>query len=53
MVTDPSTEKQLCDRVIADDGVLKLRLVAAHRNATGTPFFLGEQRPAPTDETIR
>ena len=29
-----------CDRVIADDAVLKLRLAAHNLNATGQPFFL-------------
>ena len=39
-VARPASEPQLCDRIIADDAVLKLRLAAAHRAATGTPFFL-------------
>jgi arylsulfatase A-like enzyme len=32
--------KQLADRVISSDAVVKLRLAAANRNATGQPFFL-------------
>ena len=40
LVAHPNTTKQLCDRVIADDAVLKLRLAAAHRAASGQPFFL-------------
>ena len=40
-------EAQLCDRVIADDAVVKLRLAAGVRNRTGQPFFLavGFRRP--------
>ena len=34
-IASPLTTKQFCDRVIADDAVLKLRLAAMH-----TPFFL-------------
>lgn len=40
IVRDPSNTKQLCDRVIADDAVVKLRLAAQHRQDTGQPFFL-------------
>ena len=39
-VSAPKTTKQLCDRVVADDAVLKLRLAAQNLNATGQPFFL-------------
>lgn len=39
-VANPQSDPQLCDRVIADDAVIKLRLAAKHRAATGTPFFL-------------
>eukprot|EP00051_Salpingoeca_urceolata_P013734 m.173830 g.173830 ORF g.173830 m.173830 type:complete len:732 (-) comp17879_c0_seq2:80-2275(-) len=31
---------QLCDKVIADDAILKLRLLAHNRRLTGQPFFL-------------
>eukprot|EP00931_Biecheleriopsis_adriatica_P004102 TRINITY_DN10581_c0_g1_i2.p1 TRINITY_DN10581_c0_g1~~TRINITY_DN10581_c0_g1_i2.p1 ORF type:complete len:751 (+),score=121.10 TRINITY_DN10581_c0_g1_i2:151-2253(+) len=40
MVTHPETTKQLCDRVIADDAVVKMRLAAENLNKTGQPFFL-------------
>eukprot|EP00927_Polykrikos_kofoidii_P031394 TRINITY_DN26_c0_g2_i2.p1 TRINITY_DN26_c0_g2~~TRINITY_DN26_c0_g2_i2.p1 ORF type:complete len:737 (-),score=84.45 TRINITY_DN26_c0_g2_i2:169-2379(-) len=39
-VRDPSTTEQLCDRVIADDAVLKLRLAAQNLRETGQPFFM-------------
>ena len=39
-VASPKTTKQLCDRVVADDAILKLRLAAQNLNATGQPFFM-------------
>lgn len=38
-VLDPS-ERPLCDKTIADDGVAKLHIAAASRNRTGRPFFV-------------
>lgn len=40
IVRHPRKTKQLCDRVIADDAVVKLRLAAQNRQDTGQPFFL-------------
>lgn len=39
-VAHPTTTKALCDRVIADDAVLKLRLAAANLERTQQPFFM-------------
>ena len=37
---DPATTFRFCDRIIGDDGVLKLQRAASNRAATGQPFFL-------------
>jgi arylsulfatase A-like enzyme len=39
-VRDPATTGQLCDRIIADDAILKLRLAAQNLRKTGQPFFM-------------
>jgi len=40
IVRHPRTTRQLCDRVIADDAVVKLRLAAQNRRDSGQPFLL-------------
>lgn len=40
IVLEPETTPQFCDRVIADDAIVKLRLAAQNRQLTGQPFFL-------------
>lgn len=40
MVDDPSKEHQLCDKVVGDDAIVKLRLASRNRDLTGQPFFL-------------
>lgn len=40
MVKDPIKTKQLCNRVIAGDALLKLRLAVNNQKATGQPWFL-------------
>eukprot|EP00927_Polykrikos_kofoidii_P070038 TRINITY_DN6587_c0_g1_i1.p1 TRINITY_DN6587_c0_g1~~TRINITY_DN6587_c0_g1_i1.p1 ORF type:complete len:740 (-),score=57.78 TRINITY_DN6587_c0_g1_i1:99-2318(-) len=40
MVRSPLTTPQLCDRIIADDAVVKLRLAARNLRETGQPFFM-------------
>lgn len=39
-IQNPHKDPQLCDRVIADDAIIKLRLAAANLAATGQPFFV-------------
>eukprot|EP00927_Polykrikos_kofoidii_P031392 TRINITY_DN26_c0_g1_i1.p1 TRINITY_DN26_c0_g1~~TRINITY_DN26_c0_g1_i1.p1 ORF type:complete len:753 (-),score=61.33 TRINITY_DN26_c0_g1_i1:198-2408(-) len=39
-VRDPANTQQLCDRIIADDTILKLRLAAQNLRRTGQPFFM-------------
>merc|ERR1711968_211979 len=35
-----NTTAPLCDKIISDDAILKLRLAASYREKTGRPFFL-------------
>lgn len=39
---------QLCDRVVASDAIVKLRLAAANLRKTGQPFWLGASRARTT-----
>ena len=36
---NPAQDHEFCDKIIADDGVAKMRLLSANRKRTGQPFF--------------
>jgi iduronate 2-sulfatase len=44
---NPSQDHEFCDKIIADDGVAKMRLLSANRKRTGQPFFqaVGFRKP--------